>query len=156
PTPRSTAGIHVEVTHPQKGGVDRTTAQPGSVQSFESVNLYAGVSGYLKNLTVDIGDRVRRGQVLAQVAVPELEKQVPRHASALEQARARVQQMKARVASAQAELEAVRAAVVQAEATVRSKAAELRFREQQLRRMKDLFALKSIDERLVDEKTEQR
>src|SRR5262249_30321052 len=60
------------------------------------------------------------------------------------------------VDSAQADLLAAKAAVVQAEATAKSKAAERRFREQQLKRMQDLFALKSIDERLVDEKTEQR
>src|SRR5438874_1885593 len=40
--------------------------------------------------------------------------------------------------------------------TANAQAAEARFRSQQLRRMRELFALKSIDERLVDEKTEQR
>jgi RND family efflux transporter MFP subunit len=62
--------------------------------------------------------------------------------------------MNAHVVSAKAELEAARAAVPQAEANAKSKAAELRFRDKQLRRMKDLFATKSIDERLVDETME--
>jgi RND family efflux transporter MFP subunit len=136
--------------------MDRTTTQPGSVQAFESVRLFAGVSGYLKTLAVDIGDRVKRGQVLAVVDVPELEKQVQRHASAVEQARARVVQMNARVVSAKAELEAARAAVPQAEATTKSKAAMMRFREKQFKRMQELYASKSIDERLVDESMEQR
>jgi RND family efflux transporter MFP subunit len=114
------------------------------------------VSGYLKVQNVDIGDRVKRGQVLATVDVPELEKQVQRDVSALEQARARVQQMEARVATARADLEAARAAVVQAEAGYKSAGAARRFREQQLKRMQSLFKLESIDERLVDEKTEQR
>lgn len=64
--------------------------------------------------------------------------------------------MKARVVSARADLEAAQASIPQAEANAKSKAAELRFREKQLKRMKDLLALNSIDERLVDEKTEQR
>jgi len=148
--------IRVEVVHPIKGGMQRTTTQPGTVQAFESVQLYAAVSGYLQKQTVDIGDSVRKGQLLIKVAVPELEKQILRYNAEIVQARARVGQMKTRIATAEAEKQAALAGVDQAEATAKSTAAALRFREQQLARMKDLFALKSIDERLVDEKTEQR
>ncbi len=146
----------VEVIYPRKGDMDRTTTQPGSVQAFESVDLYAGVSGYLKSQAVDYGSHVKKGDVLAQVDVPDLEKQVERDRAAQDQASARVRLAKAGVTSAQADLEAAKAAVTEAEATAKSKKAELRFREQQLRRMQDLFKSGSIDERLVDEKTEQR
>jgi RND family efflux transporter MFP subunit len=156
-TPDATPStVHVRVTHPQKGEMDRTTTQPGSVQSYESVRLFAGVSGYLKTLNVDIGDRVAKGQILARVSVPELDKQVERHTAGVEQAQARVRQAKSRLASVKADLEAAKAAVTQAEATVRTRSAELRFRDRQFKRMQELFALKSIDERLVDEKMEQR
>jgi len=148
--------VRVEVVHPIKGGMQRTSTQPGTVQAFESVQLYSAVSGYLQKQLVDIGDRVHKGQLLIKVAVPELEKQILRYNAEIEQARARVRQMKARMATAEAEKQAALAAVQQAQATAKSTAAALRFREQQLRRMQDLFALKSIDERLVDEKTEQR
>jgi RND family efflux transporter MFP subunit len=148
--------IPVEVILPKKGEMDRTTSQPGSVQAFESVNLYAGVPGYLKKLNVDIGDRVKAGQVLAVVDVPELEKKVQQFAATVEQARSRVVQMQARVVSAKAELEAAQAAVPQAEATARSKAHELVFREKQLKRFRELLVTKSIDERLVDEQIERR
>lgn len=148
--------VHVEVVHPSKGMMERTTTQPGSVHAYESVHLYAGVSGYLKVQGVDIGDRIKRGQTLATVDVPELEKQVQRYRSGVERARAQVLQMKARVISAKADLDAAQASVPQAEASAKSKAAELRFREKQLKRMKDLLALNSVDERLVDEKMEQR
>lgn len=165
--PTATARVHeiapqasnhprVEVVHPAKNIMEVTTSQPGSVHAYESVQLFAGVSGYLRAQTVDIGDRIKRGQVLATVNVPELDKQVQRRQSALELTRAQVLQMKARVINARAELDAARASVPQAEAIANSKAAELRFREKQLQRMKHLLALKSIDEGLVDEKTEQR
>ena len=148
--------ISVEVLHPFKGKMERTTTQPGTVQAFESVQLYSAVSGYLQKQTVDIGDHVNKGQLLIKVDVPELEKQILRLNSQIDQARARVKQMQARITTAEAEKKAAEASVFQAEATAKSCAAALRFREQQLQRMKDLFALKSIDERLVDEKTEQR
>jgi RND family efflux transporter MFP subunit len=146
----------VAVVRPRVGDMDRTTTQPGTVQACEFANLYAGVSGYLKSQTVDIGDRIERGQVLATVDVPDLEKQVQKCKAACDQAKARVNQMKARVTSARADLDAAKAAVLLAEANAKSKAAELRLRQKQLARYKELFDLKSIDERLVDEKTEQR
>ncbi len=148
------ASIRVDVATPQKGGMDRTTVQPGTVQSYQHAQLFAEVSGYLKTQTVDIGDRVKRGQVLATIDVPELEKQVKRNNSALAQTRARVRQMKARVKSARADKLAALAGVVHAEAAHKSAEAWGRFRRKQYERYKELYALKSIDERLVDETRE--
>jgi HlyD family secretion protein len=156
PAEASDDPMSVEYVLPQKGGIPRTSTQPGSVLSFESVDLYAGVPGYLKQQSVDIGDRVRKGQVLALVDVPDLEKQVQHNAAVVEQERARVAQMKAKLASAQADVEAARAAVPHAEALLRSKSAELLYRRQQLDRMKDLAASHSIEDKLVDESTSHR
>jgi HlyD family secretion protein len=145
--------VPVKVILPQKG-FERRSTQPGSVQAFESVRLYAKVPGFLKSQHVDIGDRVKAGQVLAILDVPELETQVKRGQAVLAQAKSRVIQMKSRVNSVTAEHDAARAAVTQAEATAKSSAAWVRFRQKQLTRMTELFALKSIDERLVDESKE--
>ncbi len=148
---------HVEVVQPQAGELDRLTTQPGTVQAYESVNLYAEVSGYLKTLNdLDIGSKVKRGEVLAVIDVPELDKQVQRDAAMLDQARAKEIQAQARVDTAEAEMEAAQAAVIQAQTVARSKAALLRYREAQHRRYKELADLKSIDDRLFDEQTEQR
>lgn len=155
-TPEPEPETRVETVFPRKGEADRSTTQPGSIQAFESVRLFAGVSGYLKEQNVDIGDVVKRGQVLAVISVPELEKKAQRYEAELARAHAKVTQMASRVDSAKADLEVAQSGIAFAEATAKSKGAELRFREKQLTRMKDLFALKSIDERLVDEKTEQR
>jgi RND family efflux transporter MFP subunit len=146
----------VQVVLPRVGDMDRTTTQPGTVQACEFANLYAGVSGYLKTQTVDIGDRIERGQVLAKVDVPDLEKQVQKCNAALAQAQARVKQMQAHVTSAEADLKAAEAGVVLAEATQKSRVAELAFRQKQFDRMKQLFHERSIDERLVDEHQERR
>lgn len=150
------SAVAVDTVRPRQGDMDRTTTQPGSVQAFESIQLYAGVTGRLKYQPVDIGDHVKADQVLAIIDVPDIDKEVQRYQAAVKQAKARALQMQSRVDSAKADLDVAEAAVTFAEANAKSKAAELRFREKQLSRMKDLFALKSIDERLVDEKTEQR
>lgn len=145
----------VEVVQPHRGGMARTTVQPGTVQSYEMVQLYAGVSGYLKTQTVDIGDRVKRRQELARVDVPDLDKEVQRRAASLEQAKARVKVVQARVASARADEEVAKASITKTEAAAESARANRTFREKQFLRMKDLLSQGSIDERLVDEKQEQ-
>jgi RND family efflux transporter MFP subunit len=148
--------LSVTCVLPHSGGMTRTSTQPGSVQAFETVELFAGVSGYLKEQTVDIGDTVKKGDILAKVDVPELEKQVQRNIAVVEQSRARVTQMQARAKSARSEWEAARAAVPRAEALLKSKSAELRYRQQQLQRMRDLAASHSIEDKVVDETTSHR
>jgi HlyD family secretion protein len=147
------ASVDVDVVRPQKG-MDYELELPGSVQAFETVHLHAKVSGFLKTQTVDIGARVKRGDLLAVIAVPELEKQAQRNEASVVQAQARVRQMTARLSSAEADHEAAKAAVEQADATFKSSAAWVRFRGKQYQRMKDLFTLSSIEERLVDESKE--
>ncbi len=173
--------VRVEVTRPLKGVMPRTTTQPGSVQSFEAADLYAGASGYLGRVDsrgqagappaaasstggedigeVDIGDHVQKGQVLAQVEVPDLVKQVEQHQAELEAAQASVAQAQASVVSALADVEAAKAEVTRASEAIKSTHATAVFRQKQYDRMVDLFHTPSgpvIDERLVDEHEDER
>lgn len=148
--------IPVKFINPKKGALERLSTQPGTVQAYASVRLFSKVPGFLKELNVDIGDRVKRGQVLAVVDVPELKAHVLRASAAVDQAKAKVRQMKARENSAKADLDAAKSAVVQAEATAKSAAAWVRYRSLQHQRLKELFALRSIEEKLVDESKERK
>ncbi len=146
--------ISVVTVQPTLSTVERVVMQPGSVQAYEVVQVYAKASGFLKSLAVDIGDRVKAGSVLAIVDIPETEKAVAKGRAVVRQAESKVKQMRARLDSARADEMAAKASVDQAEANSKSAAAWVRFRSKQLSRMKELFALKSIDERLVDESLE--
>jgi RND family efflux transporter MFP subunit len=154
PTPTTPTEVTVEVVRPQKGGMDRTTVQPGTVQAYQSAQIFSEVTGYLKTQDVDIGSRVTRGQTLAVIDVPELEKTVQRNKAAHDQALARVEQMEAQVKVAQAELEAAKAVEVQARAAAKSAESWARFRRLQKDRMKALFKETAIEERLYDEAKE--
>ena len=55
----------VVVIRPQRGEAVRSIALPGDVVGYYQSALYAKVTGYLKNILVDKGDRVKKGQVLA-------------------------------------------------------------------------------------------
>jgi membrane fusion protein, multidrug efflux system len=69
------AGPHVFVVtvNPSDGG--RSVLVQGEARPYASVTLYAKVSGYLREIQVDRGDRVSANQVLAVIESPELDRQ---------------------------------------------------------------------------------
>ncbi|HWA97782.1 MAG TPA: efflux RND transporter periplasmic adaptor subunit, partial [Pirellulales bacterium] len=131
------------------------TVQPGSAHSFQSAGLFAKVSGYLKTQNVDIGSHVKRGDLLAEIDVPELVQELERDKGNLRQAEAEVVQAEAQVASAVSERKAVEALVAQTEANVKRAESDRSFRHRQHERIRDLHSLKSVEERLVDERLDQ-
>lgn len=56
---------------------------PGDVVGYYQSALYAKVTGYLKSIAVDKGDRVKKGEVLAEIEVPELRQRLDRARSNL-------------------------------------------------------------------------
>jgi HlyD family secretion protein len=144
-------GVHVEVIKPQPGGMDRTTTQPGSVQAFESVPLYAAVSGYLKTLNVDIGSKVRKGDPLTVIEVPELLKQLQRNLAGVDQASAKVAQMKAEKTVAESQLDAAKAKVKQALAAAKAAKSLVDYRKKKLDRYQYLVGRQALEEKLFDE-----
>jgi membrane fusion protein (multidrug efflux system) len=62
----------VQTVYPHRGEIRRTITLPGNVLAYQGVTLYAKVTGYLKAITVDKGDRVKEGELLADIEVPEL------------------------------------------------------------------------------------
>ncbi|MBS0208356.1 MAG: efflux RND transporter periplasmic adaptor subunit [Planctomycetes bacterium] len=147
---------HVEAVHPRPGGLRRSTTQPAIINSFGIANLYAQVSGYLKTQQVDIGDRIKMGEVLAVIDVPEIETQLKGNQAQVGLAQSKVEQAEARVNSAVANWRAAKAAEQQSEEDVNKAVATRVFREKAYSRIKELFELKSIEEKLVDEEQERR
>ena len=74
----------VVVIRPSRGAVERTIMLPGDLVGYYQSALYSKVTGYLKSISVDKGDWVKAGQVLAIIEVPELDQQVARAQASLE------------------------------------------------------------------------
>lgn len=74
----------VAVISPQRGDAVRSISMPGDLVGYYQSTLYAKVTGYLKNISVDKGDWVKKGQVLAEIEVPELEQRVERARAGLQ------------------------------------------------------------------------
>jgi RND family efflux transporter MFP subunit len=66
----------VATIKPQHGPADQELVLPGTVQAFYEAPIYARTSGYLKVWYSDIGARVARGQVLAEIDTPEVDQQL--------------------------------------------------------------------------------
>ncbi len=66
------APVDVHVTHLFTGTITRSIVLPAQVLPDQQATLYAKVSGYLQSISVDKGDRVASGAVLARIEVPEL------------------------------------------------------------------------------------
>jgi RND family efflux transporter MFP subunit len=141
----------VEVARPRAGGLERTSTQPGTVEPFEAADLYAKVSGYLVEQTVDIGSHVKAGDVLARISVPEYEKQVLRDTAQVRDADAKVKQMEAHLNAAKAEAKAADAAVALAKVLVRAKTSYRVYRGKQRDRIKELARKEAIEPRVADE-----
>ena len=126
----------VRVVHPSRGAPQAEIILPGNMQAFMDAPIYARTSGYLKTWNVDIGARVKGGQLLAEIETPEIDQQLAQARADLNTAKANLNlsQITAKryddlkntdsvskqdVDNAQGDFEAKRAAVSSAESNVR-------------------------------------
>jgi len=87
-TQSQTALRTVSVVVPKRASAGSGVVLPATVEAMQEVTLYARVSGYTKSVRADIGDRVAKGQLLAEIESPESEQ-------ALREARAKLEQERA-------------------------------------------------------------
>ncbi len=76
---RETADLNtpsVAVTTPTAGAPRQEVVLPGTLQAFADVPIYARTGGYVKRRLVDMGARVRAGQLLAEIDAPDVEQQL--------------------------------------------------------------------------------
>lgn len=148
--------VRVRIAHPKTGGIERLVKRPATVRPFEHADLYAKVSGFLENQKVDIGSRVEKGELLAQVYAPEKQKDVEKAAADLKKAKADLEAMKATSNKAEADQLAAQSRYEQAKSDVKRAEAMLDLRRKQYRRYYNLARENAIQQELVDEKEEAR
>src|SRR5205814_5345959 len=85
----------VTVTRVTRSNKQSELVLPGNIQAVTEAPVLARASGYIKKRYVDIGDRVKAGQVLADIEAPELDQQILQARATLEQTNSAVQQAEA-------------------------------------------------------------
>lgn len=74
---------------------------PGSLQALTEAPILARADGYLKTRLVDLGDRVKAGQPLAEIEAPELDHQIQQAQATVDQAEAALEQAQANLTQGQ-------------------------------------------------------
>jgi RND family efflux transporter MFP subunit len=78
----------VNVIHPKDGAPLQELVLPGNAQAFSDTPIFARTSGYLRRWFFDIGAHVKRGDLLAEIEAPEIDKQLQQARADLETAQA--------------------------------------------------------------------
>ena len=139
--------IYVKTTLPQAAGAARTVALPGTLQGAVQAPIAARAAGYVKRWNKDIGSRVDKGEVLAELEAPELDQQVSQAQAARDQTASTVALAQSTVdrwdalrrkdVVSQQDLDERRAALVQARANLAAADANLQ-------RLKQLESFKRV------------
>jgi HlyD family secretion protein len=108
----------VNLVKPEKRDLHREVGQPGYVFAYEQTALFPKVAGYIEQWTVDIGDLLKKGQLLTRIYVPELHARLKERKSTLVLDKKRVHLAEEMVDVAKANLKVAAADVTQAQAEV--------------------------------------
>lgn len=140
----------------------RYCAQPGQIDAWEEAPLFAKVSGYVRAVHVDIGDKVQGpkraegkktapGQTLVEIDAPELVQELAQKQAGVEQAKSEIKQAEAGVRVAVAAKASAQALVEEARASVQRAEADFNRASSELSRITQLADRQAVTDKLVDE-----
>jgi len=66
------ASPHYELADLKKEGVSTTLKLPAQLSAFEEVSIFPKINGYVKTVLVDVGSKVKKGNLLMVLEAPEL------------------------------------------------------------------------------------
>ena len=110
PGPVSTVSPPAAVAVVSRAPLSNTLQVAGEFLPFQEVELHAKVAGYIRHIGVDIGDKVKAGQVLATLDIPELTAQVDGADAGVRQTQEQITRAQSEVQRAQADYDAVHSA----------------------------------------------
>src|SRR5438046_1736321 len=73
---RQATKLKAKVVTAQRDRKPKELLLPGTFQAFKETTIYPRSNGYVKSWKVDIGDNVQAGQLLAEIATPEVDQQL--------------------------------------------------------------------------------
>jgi RND family efflux transporter MFP subunit len=141
----------IKVGKPETKTLRRTIEQPATIEAFEETPLVAHISGYVDRVNADIGKQVKRGDILAELAVPEMVKELAQKTALVTQSRAEVDQTTASLEAAEAHILTAKAMVREAEATRARADANYDRWKSEYKRVEALVASKVVDRQILDE-----
>ena len=98
----------VNVIKVRRSPADTSQMLPGNMTPLTEAYIYARANGYVRKRLADIGDHVKKGQLLAQIEAPDLDQQVEQARAAVAQAEHQVQQADQQLANTRSQEELAR------------------------------------------------
>ena len=102
----------------------RVVGQPSFVESYERTSIYPKLTGYIEKWIVDIGDKVKKGEVLATLFVPELVEDFGTKKATVKLDQERIELALKLVKVAEADVQSAEASLVEAKAILAKYQAE--------------------------------
>lgn len=96
--------VAVSVVTAEKGDLQKITNLSGEIAAQESINIIPKMGGKVEDVLVDVGDKVKKGQVLVRLETKEIRAQLKQARAGLEAAKAAAEQAQARFAEAKKNL----------------------------------------------------
>lgn len=134
-----------DVSLVQRQALSSTLTVAGQFQAFQEVDLHAKVSGYIRRINVDIGDRVKAGQVIATLEVPELNAQLAGTQAEVRHSQSEIARAQSEVARAEADYVAVHAAYTRLQQASQQRPGLIAEQELDDARAKDHHAAAQVD-----------
>ena len=114
----------IKLVHPMVRNLVRVVGQPSFVESFERTSIYPKLTGYIERWIVDIGDKVKKGDLLATLFVPELVEDFGTKKATVLLDKQRIEQALKLVTVAEADVRSAAASLVEAKAILAKYQAE--------------------------------
>jgi RND family efflux transporter MFP subunit len=89
-----------QVAEVRRGNIDQVLTLAGQFQPYQEIDIHPKVSGFIRHIYVDIGDRVHKGETLAVLEVPELKAQLTETAFEVQRAQDEITRAQHNVARA--------------------------------------------------------
>ena len=129
----------------QRGSISRTLSLAGQFQAYQVVEIHPKVSGFIRSIYVDIGDKVHKGETLAVLEIPELTAQLQGSVSAVAQSNDEITRAKHELAAAKSEYSAVHADDTRMQAASKAQPGLIAQQELDDAQAKDLAASAHVD-----------
>jgi multidrug efflux pump subunit AcrA (membrane-fusion protein) len=145
----------VKLVKPEVRTIVRTVGQPSFIEAFERTSIYPKLVGYIEEWKVDIGDVVKKGDVLCKLFMPELVEDFGTKNATVKLDEERVNLALKLVDVADADVKAAEARLLEAKAILAKFQAEVDRWETEVKRLKNEVARGVVDPQILLESTNQ-
>jgi HlyD family secretion protein len=155
PTKAPLPQLELATATPKRQTIRHEILQPGILEPYEEVAITSKISGFLEKVYVDIGDKVKKGDVLAKLWVPEIEEDVRVKKARIVQREAELKLAKFEVTIAEAVIEVGEGQRNEAVVSLARADAEYARWDKEVQRNRELNARNVLDKQTLNESINQ-